>query len=182
MDTWVWVVIIIVLLAIAVAAFISARKKKTQGLQDRFGPEYDRTITESGGRRQAESELAEREKRRSELDIRPLDPASQERYVTAWTEAQARFVDDPSHALSEADTLVQTVMMERGYPVDNFDQRASDISVDHPQVVEDYRAAHGISLANEHGQASTEDMRQAMVHYRSLFAELLEIRDDDRTG
>lgn len=176
-ETWVLVLIVVVLLVIAAVAFLIARKQKTDRLQGRFGPEYDRTVTESGSRRQAESELAEREKRRSELEIRHLDPASRERYVTSWTNTQARFVDDPARALSEADRLVQDVMKERGYPVDNFDQRSADISVDHPQVVENYRAAHGISLASNNGEASTEDMRQAMVHYRELFAELLEDRD-----
>lgn len=176
-DTWVLVLIVVVLLAISAVSFLIARKQKTDRLQGRFGPEYDRTVSESGSKRQAEAELAEREKRRSELEVRPLDPASRERYITAWTNTQARFVDDPAGALSEADRLVQEVMKERGYPVDNFEQRSADISVDHPQVVENYRAAHGISLASNNGQASTEDMRQAMVHYRALFGELLEVRE-----
>ena len=114
-----------------------------------------------------------------QLDIRPLDPASRERHITAWTDTQARFVDDPRQALSEADRLVQTVMSERGYPVEDFEQRAADISVDHPELVQNYRAAHAISLANERGDATTESMRQGMVHYRSLFEELLEA---DQTG
>jgi hypothetical protein len=178
-DAWVWVLIIVVLLAVALALWLAARKKKTDHLQDRFGPEYERTVTASGSRRDAEADLAEREKRRSELAIRPLAPASRERYITSWRDTQARFVDDPAAALSDADRLVQGVMAERGYPVDNFDQRAADISVDHPQVVENYRAGHGISLATEHGEASTEDMRQAMVHYRALFEELLETHESN---
>jgi hypothetical protein len=173
MDAWVWI-LIVVLLVIAALAFVVARKKRSDRLRERFGPEYDRAVSETGGERAAQSELRQREKRRERLHIVPLDSEARERYATSWREVQARFVDVPSEATSEADRLVQRVMKERGYPVDSFDQREADISVDHPGVVEDYRAAHAISLANDHGEASTEDLRQAMVHYRSLFEELLE--------
>ncbi len=175
MEPWVWI-LIVVLVLIAIGAFLFATRRRTQGLQERFGPEYDRTVAETGQRRAAESELMERQKRREALDIRPLPDDARERYSASWNETQERFVDAPSEAVGEADRLVQEVMRERGYPVESFEQRAADISVDHPQVVEDFRAAHAISLANDHGEASTEDLRQAMVHYRSLFEQLLEAR------
>src|SRR5207249_880388 len=142
-------------------------------MQSRFGPEYDRAVSETGSQRKATSELSQREKRRRERNIVPLSSAARERYSVQWQSVQARFVDQPSEAVGEADGLVMAVMQERGYPMESFDQRSADISVDHPRVVDNYRAAHGISLANQQGQASTEDLRQAMVHYRSLFDELL---------
>ena len=175
MDAWVWVVLAVVVVVVGLVALTAARKRRTGSLQDRFGPEYERVTAEGGSRRAGESELADRVKRRDELDIRPLAPAAAERYTNEWQSVQARFVDSPEGALGEADRLVTTVMQERGYPMDDFDQRSSDISVDHPDVVDDYRAAHAISLANEHGKASTEDMRQAMVHYRSLFERMVEV-------
>jgi hypothetical protein len=136
------------------------------------------------GRRRAESELAERERRREYLEIVPLEPAARERYAEAWRDTQARFVDSPEQAIREADHLVTEVMRERGYPMEDFDQRAADVSVDHPNVTENYRAAHATSLANDQGEASTEDLRQAMVHYRALFVELLEQPGEEarRTG
>ena len=175
MDTWVWIVLaVIALVVVALVAWAAARKRRTASLHERFGPEYDRVVTEGGNRRTGESELRERVKRREDLDIRPLAPAAAERYATEWREVQARFVDSPEGALGQADVLITTVMRERGYPMDDFDQRSADVSVDHPDVVQDYRAAHGISLANDHGAASTEDLRQGMVHYRSLFERMLE--------
>jgi hypothetical protein len=174
MDAWVWLLIAAALVVvIALVAWSLLRKRRSEALRERFGPEYERTVAEAGGRRAAESELAARQDRREEMDIRPLAAATRERYATAWTEVQARFVDAPVQAVGEADQLVIAVMRERGYPVDDFDQRSADISVDYPQLVHDYRAAHAISLASRHDQASTEDLRQAMVHYRSLFDELL---------
>ena len=121
----------------------------------------------------AEKELLERQKRHDALNITELDPATRERHMRAWQQTQARFVDAPAEAVRDADRLVGQVMTDRGYPMDNFDQRSADISVDHPEIVENYRAAHGISLASDHDQATTEDLRQAMVHYRSLFESLL---------
>ena len=174
MDAWVWI-LIAVLVVVAVVAFFMARRRSEQ-LRDRFGPEYDRTVREADSRRRAESELADRAKRREALDIRPLSEESRERYANSWRETQEQFVDAPSESIMRADRLVQELMRERGYPVEDFEQRTSDISVDHPHVVEDYRAAHAISLANDHGKASTEDLRQAMVHYRNLFEELLETK------
>lgn len=175
MDAWVWVVIVVaVLVLVGVAAYAMASRRRTGALRERFGPEYDKTVDESGGRRTAESELSERVARRQELDIRPLAPAAADRYSTEWRDVQARFVDSPNAAVGEADRLVIAVLRERGYPMDDFEQRAADISVDHADVVDNYRAAHGISLANDQGRASTEDLRQAMVHYRTLFERLLE--------
>jgi hypothetical protein len=175
MPAWGWILIAIgvvaVCLLIAWRAIVTRRRR---GLQQTFGPEYDRTVADAPSRRQGESELAERQKRREELEIKALDPGARERYRREWQRAQERFVDDPPGAVGEADRLIQDVMRERGYPVQDFEQRAADVSVDHPEVVSNYRAAHGISVASERGKATTEDLRTAMVHYRSLFAELLE--------
>jgi FtsZ-interacting cell division protein ZipA len=179
MDTWVWIVIaaavVIVLLAIVWSA---KRAKRTSSLQDTFGREYDRTVDQAGDRRAAERELRERQKQHDKLDIRPLSPESRDRYVRRWQSTQTRFVDDPRGAVAEADTLVQEVMQERGYPTKDFERRVADVSVDHPDLVEKYRTADGIARASERGEASTEDMRHSVRHYRALFAELLETDDD----
>jgi FtsZ-interacting cell division protein ZipA len=182
MDTGLLVAILIVLVVLAVLALFAARQWRSRKLREQFGPEYDRTVAEAGDRKQAESRLQERTERRQRLDIVPLDPADRDRYVEAWKQTQARFVDEPAEATREADRLITAVMRQRGYPIDDFEQRAADISVDHPQVVDDYRAAQAIAAANERSEASTEDLRQALVHYRSLFEELLEVdrADDDR--
>jgi hypothetical protein len=174
MDSGLLIVLIVIVVVLVLAVVFLGQRRRTQRLQDRFGPEYERTVAREGDRRAAESQLAEREKRRRGLDIVELDPAVRARYLEAWRSTQGKFVDDPAAATREADTLVATVMRERGYPVDDFDQRAADISVDHPKVAEDYRAAHAVSQANEQGLATTDDLRQAFVHYRSLFVELLE--------
>jgi hypothetical protein len=174
MDTWVWIVIIAaVVLVVLAIAYVATTSRRRRGLQDRFGPEYDRTVDSADSRRAAESELREREQRHDELDIRELTPAARDRYFEEWRMVQVRFVDGPGEAVREADSLVQQVMRDRGYPVDDFDTRADVVSVDHPHVVENYRAAHGVWAANEHGEATTEDLRQSLVHYRSLFEELL---------
>jgi hypothetical protein len=175
MPTWGWILIGVGVVALCLlVAWTALAARRRRGLQQTFGSEYDRTVADAPSRREAESELAERRKRREELEITPLDPEARERYQSDWRRAQERFVDDPPGAVAEADRLIQRVMRERGYPVHDFEQRATDLSVDHPEVVSNYRAAHGISVANERGKASTEDLRTAMVHYRSLFAELLE--------
>lgn len=179
MDVIVWVLIIAAVVIVLVVAALFAARRRRERLQERFGPEYDRQVDVSGNRRAAESELAAREKRRSKLEIRPLDPEARDRYLVSWREVQARFVDSPETAVGEADRLVADVMRERGYPVEDFEQREADISVDHPQVASEYRAAHGISMAQQHGQASTEDLRQALIHFRSLFDELLEVRQEE---
>jgi hypothetical protein len=174
MPTWAWIVIIVVAVIVLAAIFMAAgRKRRTRELQSGFGPEYDRTVDRTGDRREAERDLQERRERHEELEIRDLPPAARERHQEAWRIIQARFVDDPESSVGEADRLVQTVMRERGYPVDDFEQRAAAISVDHPHVVENYRAAHQTWAANERGEATTEDLRQSLVHYRGLFDELL---------
>jgi FtsZ-interacting cell division protein ZipA len=169
MPGWAWAVIavaIVVVVAIVIWRALVARRSRT--LQQRFGPEYERTVDRVDDRREAEAELEARAKRRDELDIRPLTTAARERYITQWQWVQAQFVDDPRAAVQEADGLIQSVMRERGYPVDDFEQRAADISVDHPQVVENYRQGHRLASGD------TEAQRQAMVHYRGLFEELVE--------
>jgi FtsZ-interacting cell division protein ZipA len=173
MEPWIVIVIAVAVLAIAALAWWASTRRRTTELRERFGPEYDRTVDASDDRRAAEAELAARRERREQLNIRPLDPASRQRYAQQWTDVQARFVDQPAASLAMADELVLIVMRERGYPMDDFDQRAADISVDHPQLVSHYRAAHDISNRVGTNAASTEDMRQALVHYRALFDELL---------
>jgi FtsZ-interacting cell division protein ZipA len=176
------VIVAIIVIALIVAALVVARQRRSQQLQEGFGPEYERAVEERGGdRREAEAELRERTKRREEFDIRPLEPGARDRYAERWGAAQRRFVDEPGPAVGEADALVMEVMRDRGYPVaEEFEQRAADVSVDHPEVVEHYRAAHAISTRATAGEAGTEDLRQAMVHFRALFAELLGPDDDER--
>ena len=177
MPGWVWIVIAIAaVVVLAVIVWSALRTRRTRTLKEGFGPEYDRTVADAPSKREAEAELSDRQKRREELDVKPLSPGARERYVELWQATQARFVDDPGGAITEADLLIQQVMRERGYPVEDFEQRAADVSVDHPDVVNNYRAAHGISIAHEREKASTEDLRRAMVHYRSLFDDLLETR------
>ena len=177
MPGWVWIVIAIAaVVVLAVIVWSALRTRRTRTLKEGFGPEYDRTVADAPSKREAEAELSDRQKRREELDVKPLSPGARERYVELWQATQARFVDDPGGAITEADVLIQQVMRERGYPIEDFEQRAADVSVDHPDVVNNYRAAHGISIAHEREKASTEDLRRAMVHYRSLFDDLLETR------
>jgi hypothetical protein len=171
------VVAVVVLVAIAGAvATIGARRHRTKQLQERFGPEYDRALEQHGSRKEAETKLTERKERREGLEIRQLEPEQRDRFAEEWRGVQGRFVDAPQEAVRESDRLVKEVMRQRGYPVDNFDQRADDVSVDHPHVVENFRSAGQIAERNERGEASTEDLRQATVHYRALFEELLETR------
>jgi hypothetical protein len=182
MDTWVWIVLAVVAVAIvAFAVYAAGASRRRTRLQEGFGPEYDRVVAEAPSRREAEAELLERQERHDELELRPLSSESRGRYVRDWEAAQARFVDDPDGAIGDADALIQGVMRERGYPVEDFDQRAADLSVEHGDVIENYRAAHAISRRSVHGEASTEDQRQAFVHYRALFAELVEAGDPART-
>jgi FtsZ-interacting cell division protein ZipA len=179
MDTWVWIVIAVVAAIVVLGVLWGAtRTRRTRSLQDRFGREYDRTVEQAGGRREAERELRDREKRHEELELRPLSQQAREQYVRQWQVTQGRFVDDPTGAVAQADELVQRVMRDRGYPVDDFEQRAADISVEHPDIVEKYRTANGIARASERGQASTEDLRHSVRHFRALFVELLEVDDD----
>lgn len=166
--------VIVLLLLAGGALWFYNQRQRTERLASRFGPEYQRAVDESGDRRAAEKELEQREKRVSKLELRRLSPAEHERYVSEWRSVQARFVDDPGGAITEADRLVEQLMEARGYPVGDFEQRAADISVDHPLVVEEYRAADAIAGRHAAGQADTEQLRQAMVHYRALFDDLLE--------
>lgn len=177
MDTTTAIVLAVVAILVVIVAVWFMLKWRTEELRKRFGPEYDRVITERGDTRQAESELAARQKRVERLDIHPLDPAERDRFVNAWRATQSHFVDAPAEAIKDADRLVSQVMRARGYPVGDFEQRAADISVDHPIVVENYRAARALAVANERGQAGTEELRQAIVHYRVLFEDLLETRE-----
>ena len=171
MDTWIWIVLAVVVLAVlALAAFAVMRQRRSEQLREGFGPEYDRVVEETGDRREAERELAERQKRHDELEIVPLSDNVRARYAEEWRQVQARFVDEPEPAVVQADGLVQRVMSDRGYPVaDDFERRAADVSVDHPGVVENFREGHRLA-----GAGDTESLRQAMVHYRALFEELLE--------
>ena len=173
-DQLVPVLLIALVVAIGVAVWLYTQKRKTEQLRGSFGPEYERAVQETGDRRKAEAELAERKERVEQLMIRSLEPREREQFAESWRSAQARFVDDPGGAIKEADRLVAEVMQVRGYPVGDFEQRAADVSVEHPRVVEHYRAAHAIAQRNELGEAGTEDLRQAMVHYRALFEDLLE--------
>lgn len=153
------------------------RQRRSHQLRDRFGPEYEHELRERGDRRRAEAELDRRVRRVDRFTIRPLPESERSRFATLWNQQQARFVDDPRAAVGEADHLVEEVMVRRGYPVaGDFDQKAADISVDHPQVVENYRTAHHIAQRVETGDAGTEDLRRAMIHYRALFDELLHDR------
>jgi hypothetical protein len=183
MPSWVWVLIAIAVVAVlAVVVWQALARRRTGRLQEQFGPEYDRTLGTAESKRDAEAELQAREERRQQLEIRPLSQAARERYLQSWQSVQGQFVDDPRGAVASADSLIQSVMAERGYPVYDFEQRAADISVDYPQVVENYRQGHRLAQASADGSDSTEDLRQAMRHYRALFDELLEPATDEPTS
>jgi len=170
------VIVLAVLLAVALVAlayFIMEQRRRAH-LQDRFGPEYDRTLDETGSRRHAERELAGREHRREKLNITPLDAMQREAFAASWRKTQERFVDAPREAVAEADALVRDVMTERGYPMGDFERQSADLSVDHADVIGHYRAAHEIrTIDSEERGATTEQLRSAMVHYRALFESLL---------
>jgi hypothetical protein len=180
MPVWAWIIVVAVVAALVVLAAMAyyMKNRRSSRLQQRFGPEYERALAERDSRREAEAELVDRERKREQINIVPLSPESQERYAKSWRDVQTEFVDDPSGAVQKADRLVTDVMRERGYPIDDFEQRAADISVDHPDVVQHYRAAHAIYLkgSGDNG-AGTEDLRQGFVHYRALFEDLLETRE-----
>jgi hypothetical protein len=164
----------ILLVAAGIAVWAFTRKRRTERLQAQFGSaEYNRTIRAGGSRRQAEASLDKRSERVDNLNIRPLAPGDRARFVESWARVQARFVDGPGGAVTEADQLFNDVMSTRGYPMSDFEQRAADISVDHPLVLDNYRAAHQGALRQTRGEASTEDLRKAMIHYRTLFEELV---------
>jgi hypothetical protein len=166
--------VVILAIAMLVWMYVQKRRSTTAALRQKFGPEYERAVHQLGSERKAEAKLADRQERVDKLDIRDLDPMERERFSKQWECVQSRFVDSPRGAVAEADDLVSSLMKTRGYPVSDFDQRAADISVDHPRVVENYRAAHDIALRVGNGGASTEELRTAMIHYRSLFEELVQ--------
>ncbi len=176
------VLLVIVVVVIAALAFLAIRKRRSVQLRERFGPEYDRVVRREGDVRKAENVLELRQKRREMFQLRPLSPADRSEFARRWNDVQAQFVDNPKGAVTNADNLVSQVMQARGYPMSDFEQSASDISVDYPEVVENYRGAHDIALRHSRGQASTEDLRRAMVHYRTLFQQLLEADQLQRKG
>ena len=175
MPVYGWVLIAIGAVAVfGLVVWQVLAQQRTRRLRGRFGPEYERTVDSSESKRQAEEELASREARREQLEIRPISAAARARYLEDWQAVQAQFVDDPAGAVARADSLIQAVMADRGYPVDDFEQRAADISVDHPDVVENYREGHRLYQQSSAGNGSTEELRQAMRHYRALFDELVQ--------
>lgn len=177
------VIVVLVVLLLVSGGFLLRRQQRSKQLKQDFGPEYRRAVAEHGDEGAAEKELTDRRRRVEKFEIRPLDSASRERYTERWGATQRYFVDEPVTAVGEAHGLVQEVMRERGYPVeDDFDRRAADLSVEHPNVVEHYRAAHEISLQARDGRASTELLRQSIVHFRALFEDLLAPGDDERAS
>jgi len=181
MDTNLILIGVVILLLLLAALWLQMRKKDSQALEKRFGPEYDRAVDELGSRPKAEAELRARHKRVEQLHIVPLAPADARQFGESWRALQSRFVDNPKGVLVDADELVRDLMQKRGYPMGDFDRRAADISVDHPSVVDHYRAAHDIALRDRHGDVDTEGMRQALIHLRALFAELLEVEEPQST-
>ena len=168
------VIAMVVMIAVGIGIWLFTRKRRTERLRTQFGGvEYTRAVQEGGGRRKAEAALDKRADRVEGMHIRPLAAGDRARFVESWGRVQARFVDGPGGAVTDADRLLGDVMSTRGYPVSDFEQRAADISVDHPRVLENYRAAHETALRQTRGQASTEDLRQAMIHYRTLFEDLV---------
>jgi len=164
-------VIVIVAVVLLVAAAVVFNRRRA--LRQRFGPEYDRVVESADDRRAAERELRDRERRHADLELRPLDPAAHERYTRSWEEIQVRFVDAPYQAVGEADALVTQLIAERGYPTGDYDDQLAHLSVEHARTLDHYRKAHDIHEAHERGEATTEQLRQALVHYRALFADLL---------
>ena len=184
MPTWEWILIAAVVIVAIVAAIVAISmvsfRTKTKRLKQHYGGEYERVVSETGSEKGAVRELTARERKRGKLDIVPLTPSALSEFTARWQEVQAGFVDNPATAVGVADRLVTEVMRQRGYPVDDFDQRAADISVDHPQIVDNYRAAHGIHVTEQH--ADTEQQREAFVHYRALFEKLLETPTDNEAS
>ena len=175
-QTWMILAAVVVVALIAVGAWFY-RRKQSHTLQEHFGSEYDRTVTELGSRAKGESELKAREKRVERLELIPLAAPEALRFSETWQALQSRFVDNPKGVVVQAEQLVRELMEKRGYPMGDFERRAGDISVDHPDVVANYRAAQAIAVRDQKGTADTEELRKAVVHYRSLFDELLEVRE-----
>jgi hypothetical protein len=166
---------VLVIIVVAIGLYVRKRRNTTANLRQKFGPEYERAVLAHGSERKAKAKLTDRQDRVEKLNLRELDPLERERFSKQWVSIQSRFVDSQKGAVAEADDLVSSLMKTRGYPVSDFDQRAADISVDHPRVVENYRSAHEIALRVGKDAATTEDLRTAMIHYRSLFEELVEV-------
>jgi heme exporter protein D len=181
MASWVWILIAIAVVVVIALIAMAVRQRRATALRERFGPEYDRAVEAREDRRAAEAELRDREKQRARLDIKPLPEGTRARFAQEWQDVQERFVDQPQEAVVTADRLLYSVMDARGYPVGDFDAQADLVSVDHPEVVEDYRFAHGICERAATEQVSTEDLREALLRYRSLFSELLRA-DGDQEG
>ena len=179
LDTQSWIILaaVVALGLGAIGAWLYTRRKQSHRLQEHFGPEYSRTVNELGSRTKGESELKAREKRVERLEILPLAPSEAARFTEAWRALQSRFVDNPKGVVVQAEQLVRELMEKRGYPMGDFERRAGDISVDHPDVVANYRSAQAIALRDQKGTADTEELRKAVVHYRALFDELLEVRE-----
>jgi hypothetical protein len=178
----VWLIVVVLVLAAAAAAWFLWQRRRSEHIRRRFGPEYERTIRKVGDRRRAEAELAEREKRVEKIVIRPLAREDGRRFHESWLLIQKRFVDAPREAAAEADRLVNEVLRARGYPAEDFEKRAEDVSVHYPHLVSNYRAARAIADRSERNHATTEDLRKAVVYYRDLFEELLETRSPGRVG
>jgi hypothetical protein len=175
MPTWAWVLVVVaVVVVVAAVLWQWSVRRRTEHLRGQFGSEYDRAVESADSRREAEAELAAREERHEGFELRPLSASARDRYVESWRGVQAQFVDDPRTAVASADTMIQSVMQDCGYPVEDFDQRASDLSVDHADVVEHYREGHRLATQSARGDDSTEDLRRAMQHYRALFEELVD--------
>jgi len=173
-TTYIIITVVLVLVIIgAILGVVFARRRRSERLHDHFGPEYDHTVQTMGDEKKAQTELGERQKHVEALNIRPLSVSERERYLADWTAVQSKFVDEPGQAIVDADRLIIEVMQVRAYPVSDFEQRAADISVTYPALVSNYRAAREIAIKNEQHQADTEELRQAMIYYRSLFEELL---------
>lgn len=181
MSALVVVVILIVVLVVIGIVYITPAQSRHRGLRQRFGPEYDRVLKKHESPREAERELLDRKKRHDKLDIRPLDTEARERHLAEWRQVQKRFVDAPEAAVTEADRLITRVMSERGYPAEGYEQQVADLSVEHAGTIDHYRAAHEISTRAGADNASTEELRQAIVHYRALFTELLDTGEDAPT-
>jgi hypothetical protein len=173
-TTAVIIIIIAAVIVIAALAWFFTRRRRSEKLRSHFGPEYDHTVRQLGSQNKAEDALAARQKRMEKIQIHSLSPQERDRFAARWHDVQARFVDDPAGAIRDADVLVNEAMVARGYPMGEFELRAENLSVDHPQVVRNYRAAHAIAIRRDRGEANTEDLRHALVYYRDLFEELLE--------
>lgn len=186
MPMWEWILIVaslvLVAAAVIVAVAVTSSRRKTRRLKEHYGRKYERLVSETGSQKGAEAELTARERTRKKLEIVPLTSSAMSDFTNRWHDVQTRFVDNPATAVGVADRLVAEVMRARGYPVDDFDRRAADISVDYPEIAGNYRAAHGIHLSQQRGDVNTEQQREAFVHYRALFEKLLETKTDTDTS